>query len=191
MLAYHSTRLLPHEEDAIARDGLRPASEYITRRQLRLACKHGYLTGAERDELERLAPLLKEDTEPLWRAGRERGVYLLMGRRSFDDALLHIFEWLSTWGGPSLYESCPYESNLRKRLRSIGRPSVYAVALDFRGDRFHPPGATRFVEIFSRAHKARRSTSFEVCYGAPVEGIVDVWHPGDDEYDRHTELPQC
>lgn len=191
LLAYHSTRLLEHEIEAIRRDGLAPLSAELVSGRIDRAWEQGYLPEPERDALHGAHIFASPSVDMLKLKGRTRGVYLLLGRSAFDWQRDHIHEWLNTWGGPALYEGVsPKRLSL---LKELGRPTIVAAALEFRNERFRSPVNEPLGLVFSGIrHRDPLFSVTELCYSAriPPADLVGMWHPGDTEYDRHPELPR-
>jgi hypothetical protein len=205
LLAYHSTRLLKHEEEAIRVEGLLPVSAGLVQRRIDDAWRQGFLSEGEREELHRINIFARHDRdradERQFLEARERGVYLLVGRTALEEAPLHLCEWLSIWGGPAIYEGVPgwpapspdARFPTLRSLHTIGRPTIIASALEYRDEDFGPLAAHTLGLMFSCVASGEHwGASGEVCFRGPVrpEDILAVGHPGDPEYDRHPELPR-
>jgi hypothetical protein len=168
--AYHCTRLLPHEVSMIREQGLRPLTEALVTDRIRQAHKYHAITRAQRDELLRGGHVFC-DSERWRRKGRENQVCFISSRRLFEQAPGACIRFLSMWGGEGIYMSNGGGA-LRPLLRTLGRPAIVVVDLD--------PKV-----------QCRTDGGLDVFYPAPVppERIVDLWQPGHQEYDVHSELP--
>jgi len=169
-------------------EGLRPVSEDLLRERINLALTHGYLTEPQWGELLRSHVFTGDDKRTL--EARGQGVYLLVGRAALDLARPHLCEWLAMWGGPTLFEGCA--EDLQDVLKGLGRPTIVSVALEFVNERFRPPVSEPLGLVFSSVALKDSEAATEIRYSSlvPPKDIVAVWHPGDLEYDRHSELPR-
>jgi hypothetical protein len=188
LLAYHCTRLLDHEEDLIWRDGLRPVSHEQMLERIRQAWEHGYLTASQRDGLTATTRAAVLETVQ----ARGRGVFLSIGRAVFTEYPELCSEWLSIWGGPTLYESAGalFPGERQDLLKSLGPATIVVAELEFLNDRFWR--REWFSLMFSRAALGLAFGGSEVCYSpfVPAKDVAAMWQPGNDEYDRYPELPQ-
>lgn len=121
--AYHATRLLPHEADAVRAQGLRMLTTELVKDRLATAYQLGYITDVEHDKLL-AGKALSSD-----RLGQV--CFFLSTTTIIRDATgLHLL--LSTWGGEGLYRQHAHSDNpLRDKLRSLGHPTIVVAQLDF------------------------------------------------------------
>jgi hypothetical protein len=178
LLAYHSTCLLEHEADAIKRDGLDPVSAELIGKRLDAAFERGHLSDLERQALRRAHIFARNDrADPVERRlleARELGVYLLAGRGCFNDPHVDMVEWLSTWGGPALYEGVtrwPEPDPLAETLRRLGWPSIVVTALEVTNEGFRRPTIVEPLGlVFSLVALGNTDLEHatEICYSAPI-----------------------
>jgi hypothetical protein len=100
---FHATRLLPHEHDAIYRDGLVVLTrDHRSRRLDRVIEIYGYQLGVERlERLRHSGPLSWDSSQQSARLGTLWGVTPL--RDSFEEGGSDLTIFLSHWGGESFY----------------------------------------------------------------------------------------
>jgi hypothetical protein len=182
---YHATRLLDHERDAITREGLLPLTAELVERRIDLANRVKAITADQRRTLSATNVFALGCEEY-----RENQVCLTLGEGSLDE-IGGVWRLLSTWGGEAIYWANE-RSELGDRLKPLGSPTVVAAAVDLTaGWRTHlvSPGVLHcfvgrtlglerpFADVFYRAR-------------VPPERVLEIWGPGDAEYDRHAGLPR-
>lgn len=153
--------------------------------RIRLARGDGHLTGSERDCLLENSLFARRGTD-----GRRGQVCAIVGRAQFDDDPTSVDLLLSTWGGEATYWMRLNKPALQ-RLRLLGKPSLVVVRLHLAAlsapPRFGPPLARLFVGRLLEFPE----THGDVFYRESVKphDIEAIWQPGDQEYDRHSQLP--
>lgn len=186
--AYHCTRLLPHEDERIREVGLRPLGVDLVKTRLDEALAHGALTEEQHEELASHTVFRRRNTN-----GRLAQVCAVVGRDPFDTDVHGVAPLLGIWGGEAIYwahDRTPTENV----LRDIGTPSIVVIDLDLgatavgaRRHLFFPELEKAFVGKVLGLEGAASSAHYFAAVGP--ERVVDIWRPGDDEYDRHPTLP--
>lgn len=183
LLAYHCTRLLPHEVETIRDEGLRPLDRTSLEERLTAAVEHGSLPPAAREYAESQNIYSVGNL-----AGRERQLCFVLGRAALDEDAVGCAPLLTYWGGEAM-RGGPADA---PPLAGIGEPTIIVAQLDFatspRRSRTHPGLGQLFVGTMVGTARA----CADVFYGdaVPPEDILAVWQPGNAEYDRHAELPR-
>lgn len=182
--AYHATRLLPHEADAIRTQGLRILDERLVTDRLDAAHHHGHLTDAERRAL--LAGKTLSDN-------RVSKVLLFLSAASFTHDAHGLNPLLTNWGGEGIYWQHIHRDNpLRTKLRSFGTPTIVVATLNLT--------TADKVLIFPGVIHALVGTALglssiggSIHYYAPVPPahIERLIQPGDPNYPQHPGLPQA
>lgn len=183
VLVYHCCRLLPHEIESIRERGLRPLSRELVQSRLDGAYTHGYISRAEQTHL--LASSVYAFNE---QQNRENKVCFMWGRAALEDtAGCHLL--LSTWGGEAIYWA---DVDDAPRWARIGRPTVVVARINVSLPRDQCLVFPGLGQVLTEAASGRPDVAGEIHYHAAVvaEDIVDLWHPGDPEYDRYPNLPR-
>lgn len=126
-------------------------------------------------------------------SGRLAKVCVVIGKDSLDDTF-GVRPLLSRWGGEAIYWfHGDREGPTGATLKTLGRPTIVSLVADFsRPERF----STEFWPALHKLFVARLLELDEVCGEAHIydsiaaDEVVDVWNPGDAEYDRHPTLPR-
>jgi hypothetical protein len=135
VIAYHATRLLPHEVDGIRAGGLPPFSRELFDERIRLAYDAGAIDQPARDRL--LVSHMYAVGEAHRRGRREGQVCVTLGRASFEE-VSGVRPLLSTWGGEGIYYSSG-AVDAQDLLRSLGRPAVIQLRIPVATDWMHQP----------------------------------------------------
>jgi hypothetical protein len=182
VLVYHATRLLEHEIAEIRASGLVPLSRNLVNRRIRRAYECGLLTTAERDRLDANTVYALDEQE-----GREGQICFEVGRSAFDDSSSGFAWLLSLWGGEGIYWALADERD----PPTLGRPTIVVAQIDVAVPEDHlrvfPGLAPVFVGTVLRLPGRYGDVLFRP--PVPASDILDLWHPGDPEYDRHPGLP--
>ncbi|WOQ17582.1 hypothetical protein [Raineyella sp. W15-4] len=182
LLAYHATRLLPHELEDIRSRGLHSLSLQHVERRLEDAVGADVFSASEADRLRRNGVHLRH--APGERDGR---VCAVVGLSSFSEDVNGIRPLLSTWGGEAIYWGASEVD--RPKLSAVGTPSIVVVSLSLERARFF--AFPQLIQVFV-AHLARlEGHRGEIHYlsDVPRHAIQEIWQPGDSEYDRFSSLP--
>jgi hypothetical protein len=182
LLAFHCTRLLNHEVAAIREEGLRQLSEALV--SARIEAAHEYLS---QDEREVLAARHCFATGS--QANREGQVCLVLGRTAFDEEPHGCTPLLSTWGGEGIYMGLSEDRHVVLRL---GRPAIVVTAIDLSVSHKVSPSFPSLSKLFAGtlAGTEQRWADVFLRSSIPPTDIMDIWQPGDSNYDRHDELPR-
>lgn len=132
MALFHATRLLPHEEGAVRREGLVTLStEHRNARLDQVIATYGEEVGVERLEALRHAGPLSWDVHGhSARLGALHGVTPL--RDSFAEAGHGITVLLESWGGESFYGAASETEDLKGAIRALtarSRPVIVSLAV--------------------------------------------------------------
>lgn len=182
LLAYHCTRLLPHEMDAVRDRGLRRLDEHLVRDRIAAAAGSGALAAEVRAFAEaRNVYAIGDDRH------RENQTCFVLGRSAFDEDPGGCDALLRYWGGEAM-RGGPADAPL---LQALGTPAIVVAQLDLTSSHRHsctgPPLRKLFVAtLLGLAHRWA-----DVFYrdDVPGEDVLDIWSPGDPQYDLHPELP--
>jgi hypothetical protein len=183
LLAYHCTRLLHHEREAILAERLRPLDGELVQRRIAAAVDHGVLDETAHRWVRDGNVYAINNT-----FGREGQVCFVVGRSALDLEADGLSPFLTYWGGEAL-RGGPGDA---APLRSIGLPAIVVCRLQLAPAPgrivSHPPLSKLFVGA---------SLGLEMCAGAlhvyrriAAANVVAVWQPGDPDYDRHAALPR-
>jgi hypothetical protein len=129
--------------------------------------------------------------EPGGADDRRGQVCFVLSRGLFDYNPGGFGYLLTEWGG-ELITMSGGGSSVRPRLREIGAPSIVVVALDL-SHRWRVHASYPSLEkLFIGKRLGLEDAGSDVHYRAAVTGesILDIWQPGDPEYDRHSGLPR-
>jgi hypothetical protein len=187
VLAYHATRLFPHERDSILDLGLLPLNNALVTDRIESAATRELFSEHDAEEL-RSQNLIKRGVSE----NRENQVCLFLSRRTLDNSVTGIWNPLTHWGGEAVYfgfRRSPSDG-ARSHILSAGVPSIVVATLDLSpGWQTHPvwPGV---VKSFVRRVLDNDDYDSSVHYHAVVPNVVAVWQPGQEEYDAHSELPR-
>jgi hypothetical protein len=187
VLAYHATRLFPHERDSILDLGLLPLNNVLVTDRIESAVAGGLFSEHDAEELRSQNLIARGISEH-----RENQVSLFLSARTLDDNVTGIWNPLTHWGGEAVYFGFPRSPSdgARSRILSAGIPSIVVATLDLSpGWRTHQvwPG---IVNSFVGRVLDNDDYDSSVHYHAAVPNVVAVWQPGQAEYDLHSELPR-
>lgn len=182
LLAYHCTRLLPHEEDAIRTGGLLPLSREMITNRIDDARARGAISVQQRDTL--LSGHMLADDHESEDDYRKEQTCFAPTYRAFDEQPGAFHRPLSLWGGEAVY-AAQGVSEMRDQLGKFGEPSIVVAALAIK-----QPLPMRTFRSLPALFAGLPDSGCTIFYKAPVPGkdIQDVWHPGDLEYDRFRDL---
>ncbi|CRK56927.1 hypothetical protein [Alloactinosynnema sp. L-07] len=188
--AFHCTRLLDHEVDAIRAQGLRALAADLISSRLTGALNHGHISEAEHAELDEThhfaKPFSRQAQDLL--AGK---VCLALPRRAFDDRPDGFRPLLTRWGGEAIYaRHYNGRAPLVDRLKAIGRPTIVVARVELSDPSRHymsPSLAHLLVGTVLQLPDAHSSLHYKA--NIPAEHIEQLLQPGDPDYDRHVDLP--
>jgi hypothetical protein len=183
LIAYHNTRLLPHEAQAIRAGGLRLLDEQLVRDRISNAVARGALSHAARREAETGNIYAIRNVE-----GRASRICLVIGRSTFDEDPGGCDSLLRYWGGEAI-RGGPGEV---PELATIGTPSIVVAQLGLTRRHDDPYSYPLLAKLFVGLLLRLEGCYGELHYAEPVAGadVLAIWQPGDREYDCHRELPQ-
>lgn len=180
--AYHCTRLLEHEVTAIRDQGLRRLTPELIADRIAGA----YAAGAIDDDLRsRLSSrnALEWDNA----SSREGRVCVVLSRNTFDTHASGAAPLLETWGGEGIYfawDRTPTE----EALRQLGRPAIVVCRLDV-SDPERAWSYSLGAPFVSQLHGDPPEGELQYKGDVPAEDVLEIWQPGDRQYDRHVDLP--
>jgi hypothetical protein len=182
LLAFHCTRLLDHELDAVRRQGLRPLTLELVVERIDAAHAHGHLSDRDRERLRQRNLFALNDARY-----REQQVCLVLGRSGLDDS--GVVPLMSRWGGEAISMADPDST---EPAAFIGRPAVVVTAIDLSVSHTVSPTFPSLGKLFVGAGLGTNGRYADVLLRAPVPAgdIVSIWQPGDAHYDRHRTLPR-
>jgi hypothetical protein len=183
VVAYHATRLLPHEVERIRAEGLRRLTPELVADRLDEARAHGDITTAEYAELKDAHVFATGEAE-----NRKNRLCCVLGAAAMRDSPWGTNPLLREWGGEA-FSMSKRGVALRPMLGRLGSPAIVVVTLRLdEGYRIHAvyPG----VQQVFVGHWAGLSLFADVFYAAdlPGEHIETVGLPGDPEYDRFPDI---
>jgi hypothetical protein len=183
LLAYHATRLLPHEEEQIRGHGLRLLTEDLIAHRLTAAVEHGYFEDEVAQQLLHGNALRSRRDDR-----RQDQICFFVGTSVLVEHPHAVRPLLKTWGGEGI-NFTEAAQPLTDRLRSIGRPVILVVALPHtaQAQMVTYPSLT---SVFSGAYQgAPRSADLFWREGdIPGECVAALWTTGSPEYDRFSSL---
>lgn len=184
LLAFHSTSLFDHEIADIRRDGLQSLSPELVARKIDAAHRRGEISTPQRDHCLARNVYAIDNV-----AGREGRICLVVGRSIFDGDGGGLTPFLGGWGGESMNGGPgPDEDPV---LRQLGRPSIVVAAVDLGASGNRPYAAPSLPKVFVGKRLGLNDAFGEIHVTSRMQGdhILDIWHPGDPDYDRHLSLP--
>ena len=181
VLAYHCTRLLPHERTAVEEHGVRALTRALVEERLRRAWACGAISGDENDQLLS-GNVFSEGSQ----RGRENRVACFAPRSRLRDTA-GVRPLLAAWGGEAVTKGRGAVS-LRARLGEFGAPTVVVVSLDLGPSevRAHPG----VMAAFLATHRGERGGSTFTCdRDISPHHVIATWQTGHVDYDSVPGLP--
>src|ERR1700733_12084845 len=187
LVAYHCTRLLPHELEMVRTQGLRELSPELVQDRLQRARDVGALSESQFELLTRSHVFSVRDDSAQSRRGL---VCVVIGRSLFDDEPRACRPLLSTWGGECLYMADgPQWESVRRCCQKLGLPALVGLRLDVSSLERSGPSLDKV--LIGRALGLKKPWADGFIRGSVRRDQIDaVWQPGDAEYDRHGGLPR-
>ncbi|MGA9285801.1 MAG: hypothetical protein WBV85_10205 [Solirubrobacteraceae bacterium] len=181
LVAYHCTRLLSHEAQAIRCEGLRMLSRQLVDERIARAEQSGDLDGPTASRL-RAGNVYALNAQE----NRDSQVCLVLGRRTFDQPSNRAIPLLEAWGGEAV-NGGPQDAETNP---VIGRPSIVVAAIDLSVSWRVSPTFPALDKMFVAALLDLQDRTADVLFRAPIASsmVLDIWQPGDAEYDRHASL---
>lgn len=180
VLAYHASRLLPHEVTAVRTGGLRPLDTPLVETKLNEAAAAGAISTQQRQALH--ADSMGND------ANRRGQVWMFLGTHVLLAEPHGVRPLLRTWGGEAI--NFTHAGNAAPELADIGTPCIVQVAL--------PLTATSDVSIwpslaavFVGTLLGQPTTADCMWREGPIAAgqILDIFSPGDAWYHQFPGLP--
>jgi hypothetical protein len=185
IVAYHGTRLLNHERDNIAANGLRVLTPAHADHRIEDAHHHGCITAVERDQLLAATVFRSRQPEP----SRSGSLFLFTSRTELEDPGPNgLYHMLEEWGGEAVRMSAE-SRDLPPHLVSLGTPSIVVAAVNLTA----PTRITNYLHYaFVRTLLGEeRGITITCNTDVPAADIIDIWQPGHPEYDAYTELARA
>lgn len=190
--AYHCTRLLDHEVDRIAKNGLRLLSKSLVEERIGDAQDAGHISPTEATHLMK-GHVFEVADESIFGgfSNREGMVHLFLSRRTFDLHVSGIWRLLATWGGEGIYFTNA-NSEMEHRLRSIGKPAIVVARIGLSPSSSEDMVFPGLLKSFVARLLGFDDYDSSVVYRSaiPAENVIDIWQPGGVQYDAHNDLPQ-
>jgi hypothetical protein len=184
LLAFHATSLFEHEIADIRRNGLRPLSLGLVAQKIDDAHARGEISTLVLDHCLARNVYAIDNV-----AGREGRICLVVGRSIFDRNGGGLTPFLGGWGGESMNGGPePHDDPV---LQTLGRPSIVVATVDLGVPGNRPYAAPSLPKVFVGKRLGLEDAFGELHVTVNIRGehILDIWHPGDPDYDRHLSLP--
>ena len=182
--AYHATRLLPHEVEAIRSTGLQILNDDLVCQRLTDAYLQGFLTEAERDQLVAGRTVTQ---------GRRDKVCLFLSQNELVNSPHGFARLLETWGGEGIYWAHADKGDaLRPKLLSLGTPSIVVALLDLAAPRQKTLIFPGLAHAFTSARLGLPDVGGSISYFAPItaDKVEDIFQPGHIDYPSSAGIPQ-
>jgi len=132
ILAYHATRLLPHEVDSIRNLGLEPLSHGLVERKLAAAFEH-YRNLTSKADIE----ILRKSGPLTWRGTQGRlGSLFMVAPFAIFESGTSGFHWLFRgWGGEAIgwtndrKKACRPAAEIIDRLSKVSKPCIIELSI--------------------------------------------------------------
>lgn len=169
LLAFHCSRLLPHEAESVKAEGLRlPSPDFLCER-VRRAVDEGYLT---REIAERLLAE-NQAADP----ARQGSIFFGNARSSLKQVHL-VCRFFQSWGGEALYISHEDDPITGPILMRIGQPYIITAALPSKSMQVPGRLSEYFINAFlqSIAVRTRNGVAFDssVREDVPGEWLLEI-----------------
>lgn len=186
LIAYHCTRLLDHEVEAIRQEGLRPLTRELIADRVAAAHDHAVIPTELRDELVDAHVFADRDRGH----GRADQVCLIVSRRVFDRDVHAVRPLLRTWGGEGIYMS-GRGYRLRPMLEALGQPAIVVALVELSASHKQHLCFPDLRKVFTGSVLGLDDVLGDVFYKGQVgpEHVLDIWQPGHPQYDQHPRLP--
>lgn len=149
LLAYHCTRLTPHEVDNVRMEGLRILSANLVKQKIDDCYTDGWLSRDEYDHLRASESIVLTTTD---RWGKRVGLLSFCPNRSTLSSSMHVHRLFRSWGGEAIYAGHEEDAAVSKTLRRIGSPYIVKCGIPFRDIPCKwPEYAQRFLAQFVRS----------------------------------------
>jgi hypothetical protein len=184
LVAFHATRLLPHEADDIRSAGLRVFSRELFDNRIDAAHAARAIDAAQHSQL-RAAHMFAVGEDK--RRGKRSGVALTLCRSSFDHGAWRL---LAHWGGEGLYFSSG-ATEFQPLLRTLGRPAIVRVVVPVQPSwKDQPCWPTLDRTLLGAWRRTRDGADLFHPSAIPGQNVLSIWQPGDPEYDAIPDLPK-
>jgi len=186
VVAFHATRLLPHEVQGIRTGGLRRLTAELVMDRVEQASNHGLITDEERAALRGAHVFATGEAR-----NREGRVCFFLSESTLRNRLHGVRPLMREWGGEAISMSSG-GAGFRPRLRQLGAPAIVVATLNLdQGQRVHSvwPGVQ---DVFVGRWLGLDDVDADVHFrdDVPAQHIEAVWLPGHAEYDRFPGLPR-
>jgi len=183
LLAYHCTRLLPHELEDIRGGGLRLLDQALVHDRIVAAVEHGSLPSSARVHTLRPGTYTRSTTSS---GARTKSASSSGGRRWTRTPPAATRYWRIGAGRRSA------AARNAPLLGEVGTLTIVAARLDFTSSWRHSTTRPALTKLFVGRLLGTERCSADVLYRdlVPPEDIIAFWQPGHSEYDRHCGLPR-
>ena len=186
IVAYHATRLLPHEVEDVSVGGLRRLTPELVLHRIQKAHDCGHITEEERAAFSDAHVFATGEAR-----NRKDQICFFLSETTLTDRVYGIHPLMREWGGEAISMSSRGVA-FSPRLRELGLPAIVVATLDLdQGWRVHSvwPG---MQEVFVSRWVGLDDIDADVYYRGDVPGeyIEAVWCPGEPAYERFLDLPQ-
>jgi len=183
--AFHATRLLPHEGEGIRANGLRVFGRELFDDRIECAFRTGHITEPQREALHAAHMFAVGEEND---RGHRSGVCLTLRQASFGNGSQAL---LSNWGGEGIYFSSG-ASALTPLLQRLGRPAIVVCAAQVKPTQREQPNYPDLGKTLLGAWRGLQEGA-DLFHPDPIPpcDILDIWWPGDAQYDAHPTLPQA
>lgn len=178
--AYHATRLLDHEVEAIQKQGLRRLTSSLIEERLAAAAQHGAITSGVHETLAGSTVFARNFQTEI----REGLLWFFLGSSTFSDDG-GLWRLLETWGGEGIYWMIDKGSQTEQVLRGLGTPSIVVAAVPdpLQDGSFMSPSLSN-VLIGTVLGIGDVSSGLHLRADLPPKAIHDIWQPGHPEFNR-------
>jgi hypothetical protein len=185
LVAFHATRLLPHEVEDVRHGGLRAFSRELFDDRIDAAVHAGALGPADSVALHKAHMFATGEHN---KRGKRGGVCLTLRQASFDHGAWNL---LAHWGGEGLYASSGAK-RLQDLLRTLGSPAIVRVAVSIKVTAMDQRCWPTLDQTLLGSWRGMREGA-ALFHPDPLPGsdVLDVWHPGDTGYDSFPNLPKA
>ncbi|MFI1975418.1 hypothetical protein [Streptomyces wedmorensis] len=184
--AYHATRLLDHEVEAIRENGLRVLSRELLRSRADQAYEHGHIDAEARRALHD-STQFDQGHELLDLSPR-----VCLALTQFPFRVPHsLYEQLNNWGGEAQYDTPAWRETADEQVRHLGHPAIVVLNIDASDASVARMAGIGLVHLFVGAHLRLTDIGKYMHYCASIPGsdVEEIWQPGTHHYDQFPGLP--
>lgn len=178
LIAYHATRLLPHEENDIRNNGLAPFSKVLLQRKIADALSYKYITLTQADAMS--ATSLYPATGKTRNRSRKGTINFFLPGDTKYSRKQNTWRYLKYWGGELINFNHTGNVTTTPAQYSIGQPRLIKVALPLTSlrDTFIWPELPEILADHSK------TGSISYTGNIPASDIINILPPTDPEYKK-------